>query len=431
MSAWHRRPTTTASGERRYSVGYVDERGRQRTKGGFRRRRGAGGSENWIARYRVAKDQGRTALREFLDTEVRGKSQPAPHTLDHVAAMWLDSSHPDRPDGLAVNTYRSYIHTYRKHIRPLLGEKPIDEFERPTHIAELRSALVSTSAGGPTVTRAVRVLSACLSWAVENDYLAFNGSRLTAQSRRRSSRTARRGRANTESTPLQRRSWALTPRAAACIVSELKYAPAGSNLLRERDATIASVQFLTGCRNQDLFGLRWGHITSSSIEFEDVVSAGAITAGKVAGSERAFPLNPTLSQALHEWRSALRMKGTAMGDDDFVFPGAAPAGHWSETQMKQWPRRRFRPACQRAEVQASDVGQVADATPYALRRGHISYRLRNGDDIAAVARQCGTSVQMLVRHYWREVASDPDSRPLHEAFSQHLEEFVALRPPTE
>jgi hypothetical protein len=46
----------------------------------------------------------------------------------------------------------------------------------------------------------------------------------------------------------------------------------------------------------------------------------------------------------------------------------------------------------------SEVNDVLAAVTYALRRGGISLRLRT-EDPQTVARECGTSLQMLSRHY--------------------------------
>ncbi len=421
VSAWHRNPTLTRRGEKRYSVGYDDEDGRQRTKGGFRTRRGAAGSEQWLAQYRVANAQGNSALRQFLDREVRKPVRAETPTLDHITALWLDASNPDLADGLAVATYRSYIQCYRKHVRPLLGSRPITDFERPAPTAEMRSSLTAAEVGMPTVTRAVKVLSACLSWAVENEYLAINGARLTAKSRRRSARPAGSSSRRNAGPSRRSKSGALTPEATAHVVHELKQAPSTCSLNRTRDVTIASFQFLTGCRNQDVFGLRWGQMTNDHIEFTDVISAGKLSPGKVSGSERNFPTNAVLEELLDRWRRSLEAGGIPISDESFVFPGTKKAGHWSESQMKQWGPRRFKPACARASKRLPALQHLEEASPYSLRRGHISYRLRRGDDLAVVARQCGTSVQMLVRHYWRETEDQaPHIDELHTRFENSL-----------
>jgi hypothetical protein len=48
------------------------------------------------------------------------------------------------------------------------------------------------------------------------------------------------------------------------------------------------------------------------------------------------------------------------------------------------------------------LASVVSATPYSLRRGGISARLRD-EDAQSVAAQCGTSLEMLSQHYSYEI----------------------------
>jgi hypothetical protein len=43
------------------------------------------------------------------------------------------------------------------------------------------------------------------------------------------------------------------------------------------------------------------------------------------------------------------------------------------------------------------------ATPYSLRRGHISLRILAGEDIRRIADECGTSTAIIHRHYLHEL----------------------------
>ena len=44
--------------------------------------------------------------------------------------------------------------------------------------------------------------------------------------------------------------------------------------------------------------------------------------------------------------------------------------------------------------------------------------MRRGDDAVRVAIECGTSVQMIYKHYMREIEeADAAGKPLHEQFS--------------
>ena len=423
MTCWHRKPYATTSGEQRFSVGYTDETGRSRTRGGFRARKGKAGCDQWIAQYRVAEAQGLSALARFLNDAVRG---PGPNRgqeplLDEVMARWLYESRPESNDGLATSTYISYLQTYRKHIRPLLGDRPISDFERAAPAVELRGHLTAAGIGNPTITRSRAVLSSCVAWAAENEIIAANGVRLMTPRKRRSTRyinePQRRRQRDDQSG--QEAAKALTPGAAASVVYELRTAPRSTERVRRLDSTMSEFQYLTGCRNQDRYGLRWGDVADGTIEFVEVVSSGRLNSGKVRASDRTVPTNPRLELSLSDWRVFLKGEGIPVEWDDFIFPGSAPEGHQSEAQIKRWGNKRFKPACRRVAAREPRLARLGDATPYSLRRGHISMRLRGGEDEALVARQCGTSIQMLRNHYQREIeAGEIGLGTLHEQFAQ-------------
>jgi hypothetical protein len=73
------------------------------------------------------------------------------------------------------------------------------------------------------------------------------------------------------------------------------------------------------------------------------------------------------------------------------------ACHLSKSQAKTWGREFFTPAM-RAVAQRPEFARILGATPYALRRGGISLRLRT-EDPQVVASECGTSLKMLSDHY--------------------------------
>lgn len=54
-------------------------------------------------------------------------------------------------------------------------------------------------------------------------------------------------------------------------------------------------------------------------------------------------------------------------------------------------------------AQSAEFSAIRNATPYALRRGGISLRLR-AEDPQTVASECGTSLKMLSDHYAYAIA---------------------------
>jgi hypothetical protein len=126
----------------------------------------------------------------------------------------------------------------------------------------------------------------------------------------------------------------------------------------------------------------------------------------------------------HNSRTELRgsgQNGFGTRGPDFVIPGnitgaghgviekITGACHMSTNQASQWRSRYFKPAV-KALAQGLDLADLATATPYSLRRGGISARLR-GENAQSVAEQCGTSLEMLSRHYSYEIDDFARGRP--------------------
>jgi hypothetical protein len=124
-----------------------------------------------------------------------------------------------------------------------------------------------------------------------------------------------------------------------------------------------------------------------------------------------------LSQDIVNWKDALAARGFPTSAEDFVFRGdlggvKTPHGHMTETQCHRWPRRFFAPAVRTvAQEWPDEHGDIVGATPYSLRRGMISLRIRAGEDRQAIAKQRGTSVEMLERSYSFAIEDLEDEGP--------------------
>jgi hypothetical protein len=104
-------------------------------------------------------------------------------------------------------------------------------------------------------------------------------------------------------------------------------------------------------------------------------------------------------------------------------------------QARLWPRRYFVPVCNGLAGRAApdvahqerfrnvddSLAYLRHSTQYSLRRGHMSVRLRAGEDRTVIAKQCGTSVQMLYRYYADDIAeAGVDARLLDEQLREAL-----------
>ena len=135
--------------------------------------------------------------------------------------------------------------------------------------------------------------------------------------------------------------------------------------------------------NQEIWALSFGDIAGRRATVREVLSHGVLDAGKTEGATgraRRPPIDALLA-------------------DDLAGRGTHD-GHMTASQAHTWPGRYFAPAVRRvAEEWPAEHGEIIGATPYSLRRGMISLRIRAGEDRQRIAKQCGTSVEMLERSY--------------------------------
>jgi integrase len=430
-SAW---PYIAKSGKRSYRVGFYDHEQRERTKS-FPSARHA---REWMRDYITAERRGRDSLRRFLlDLDAKEANEAEGRTIAEIVELFLvTDAHPRNEEGLAPATYEQYASVLNSHLlgkpRRMRGSRrrvpaaryaiaiaqtPAEQFNRPQTPRAWREQMRQAGVPHSTRVRAWRALSSALSWASASSTvpeIETNGCRLAKEpvvSRRRS---ARRGGTGYEPAvpPRTLASWALSPQAVEAIRAQmLRGGKQGDALLARRDATIVSLQYGLATRNQELWGLRWSSIDASFAWVTEVISYGRLERwGKTALSTRRRTAMPSiLHEDLEPWRQALRDAGHPARDSDFIIPGdltrrgqgvldpATGAVHLSKALGKKWGQTRFRSAV-RAVAKHPEFAGILRATPYSLRRGGISLRLRT-EDPQIVASECGTSLKMLSDHY--------------------------------
>lgn len=206
--------------------------------------------------------------------------------------------------------------------------------------------------------------------------------------------------------------WALSPQAVEAIRAQiLDRAKGRKPILARRDAIIVSLQYGLCARNQEVWGLRWSSLQDGFAWVLEVLSQGRLDEwGKTEHStQRRTTIPSVLQEDLAEWRQTLQAFGHPVRALDFIVPGdlAGPkhgardprtgACHFSENQAHAWGQRFFTPAVQKA-AQQPELFAILGATPYSLRRGGISLRLR-AEDPQTVASECGASLRTLSNHY--------------------------------
>jgi hypothetical protein len=83
----------------------------------------------------------------------------------------------------------------------------------------------------------------------------------------------------------------------------------------------------------------------------------------------------------------LRKLDIPADEDDFIVPGAAPDGHYAVEQQHNFIRDVK--LCGRVAADCDPaLAFLTKATPYSLRRGHISLRALVREDIRRIADDC-------------------------------------------
>jgi integrase len=432
-------PRVGKKGKKSYVVGYYDHEHRERSKS-FSCAGGVGGADEWMRDYRAAERRGPESLRRFLlDLDAREANGTRDgRTLGEVAELYfaLDAD-PDLEGGLAPATFDSYKRNARIYVlggerqncrREVIGRHPfavrlaalpVVLFNEPDEPRRWREEMRGAGLTKSRRYESWKVLSAILSWAASSHLIpevSTNGCLLAGErtrSRRRSSRSGATGRGQTgRRGNCQIPAWALSPQAVEAIREQMLLRVAGRDpILALRDATVVSTQYGLAARNQEVWGLRWERLDEEFAEILQVISWGELDEyGKTnKTTERRASMPPLLWADLKRWRSALRAWGHPARDVDFVFPGdlggktrgkldeKTGAVHLTKNQCQKWCGKFFTPAVRKV-AERDEFWAILGATPYSLRRGGISVRLR-AEDAQIVAEECGTSLEMLDRHY--------------------------------
>jgi integrase len=215
------------------------------------------------------------------------------------------------------------------------------------------------------------------------------------------------------------RSWALSPMTVELIRAQLLSSPVHSPrpIVAHRDAIIVSVQFGLALRNQEVYGLRWSSLAGKErARITQVLSWNELDdwAKTEHATGRTAKVPPLLAEDLAVWRALLRQHRHPAREVDFIVPGNLAgdehgirdpdtgACHMSRNQAQKWGPRYMTPAVNTVADHSAAFANIVGATPYGLRRGGISARLR-GENAQSVADQCGTSLEMLSQHYSYEI----------------------------
>jgi hypothetical protein len=433
-------PRVGKSGKKSYLIGYYDHERVERTK----TRESASLAREWMRDYSAAAGRGPDSLRRFLlDLDAKEANVIDGRTLGEVVELYfaLDAD-PALEGGLAPATFAGYRtcanghilgHPMHNHKHEVIGHhkyarwlaaQPAVAFNEPGTPRQYRDQMRAAGQPQTRIKDSWKVLSAVLSWAAgshEIGEIQTNGCILANErttNRRRSIRSGSTGRgAPGRKRGVQVPSWALSPQAIEAIRGQMLARVARRDpILAARDAIIVSLQYGLAARPQEVWGIRWMSVSKLVAYIMEVISWGELDQyGKTAHStERPCAMPGVLWEDLTGWRTALRTWGHPARDEDFIIPGDLGGKRWgvidpdtgachlSLSQCKKWGGKFFNPAVAKV-AERPQFTDIAGATPYSMRRGGISVRLR-AEDAQTVASECGTSLRMFDRHYAFAVA---------------------------
>src|SRR5208283_4958930 len=252
----------------------------------------------------------------------------------------------------------------RRHFVPAFGPLRLDEVD-VARCREFRRTLVDGGLGGKTVSNIVGLLHKAFNDAVEDGLIERNPV-LRASSRRLSSRRQR-----LTADPL-------TPHEIEGFLSRVP----------EAFRDLYSIWFQVGWRSSEIVALRFGWLDFNRqtivLQRARIPRWGGVEAEPKTGRRL---VDCSYAPEIFRVLAQIRNSRAHVAGEDFVFVNS------DEVPLSQeWLNKRiWKPTLRRAGIR--ERGQ------YCIRDTFITLSLSAGEDPGWVARVCGTSEQMIFRHY--------------------------------
>jgi integrase len=336
----------------------------------------------WKARVRVggreskrlSKTFDRKADAELWVAEIRRRKQlgeavePTAGTqrLDEfIETYWVMHAMPN----LEQKTRDNYAHVWEKHIRPRIGDRRLREIT-PKIVNRFRAEMAQDGVGSNTMRRALVILQSILTLAVAEEEIVDNP---VAKIRKPSQAPAR------EHVPIP-----------VLTLERMRQD------LEPRDQALLSVLAYAGLRPQEALAMRWEDVGERTLRVARKNVDGTILPYTKTRTERHVRLLAPLIEDLNDWR-------VRSGVDRGLLFSRYDGKPFTETDYRNWRRRRYEPAAERAGLDGS--------RPYDLRATWVSLMIFEGHTVLEVARQAGHSAETCLRHYARVFEEyDPSDR---------------------
>jgi integrase len=296
-------------------------------------------------------------------------------TLETFAGTWLETVKPT----LKPSSWAFYDDNFRRHLLPALGSVRVSTIRRRhvlTVIRDLRRKKLATL----TIRGILRTLSACLSAAVDAEYLDANPALALRQYLRLGDAEAH------EPDPLS--------------VDEARALVETTRADNPRWAAFVLVGLRTGLRLSEIIALDWSDLdeTSSTLTVSKAYVRGQLGTPK-NHQRRIVDVSPELLQALKVYRRALRAFALRKGRSapTVMFPARGEDG---ERLDESNVRKVFTRLCAAAKVRAR--------SPHDMRDTFASQLLTANVPLLYVSGQLGHgSAAVTLKHYakWLPTAS--------------------------
>jgi integrase len=291
-------------------------------------------------------------LQEIGKGEFQAKAEQT--TFNELAESYLASLVTVR-----ATTMKSYRGVIQLHVQPYFGARPIRNITL-ADIENFRAHLVG-KIGVRTVNKSLTLLSMMLNHALRHRWISHNPALLAKKLKQ-------------QHAPVESR--ILTPQQIGALVAN-----AGSPRLR----TLILTAILTGLREGELLGLKWGDVDfeAHQISVRRTYTDGAFSEPKTKASRRRVDFPQDLAAALKRWKLEC-----PLGELDLVFPnGAGKPENFSNLL-----RRGLYPALERAGLRKIRF--------HDLRNTFTSLAIRTGANIKEIQTALGhASAQITLDVY--------------------------------
>lgn len=348
-----------------FSVRYYDAAGTRR------RRAFASMEEADFERARIVLEQSQNG----------GARPPAPEAEPEaagmsVAAFWA-SWIADARTRLQRRTVFEYERQFRNRLEPRFGSLALDAL-KPRMVSEWRAELVAEGVGPEAIRRAMTLLQAMYTVAIEWGEATANPVSVVRK-------------------PKQGRRRVVHP-----------IAPEGVEGLRReflrvedlRSATLVSVLAYSGLRPGEALGLELRHIRQRTILVEQAVSDGDLKVQKTGRNYRTVDLLSPLQSDLAEW-----YERAGITEAETLLFGRADGQPWRTDDWDNWRNRHFFPAAREAGL--------GRPRPYDLRHSFASLLIREQrTSIVELADQLGHAPTMTLDTYSHVFAEHRREEPV-------------------